>query len=424
MSQSVKIYEEACQFIPGGVNSPVRAFRSVGGTPVVLTEGAGARVTDADGRVYLDYVGSWGPLILGHAPACVQEAVSRQLRRGTTFGMLTPGEVELARLLCEATPCLEKVRLVSSGTEAVMAALRVARAFTGRSRIVKFDGGYHGHADGLLSKAGSGLATLGIPTSPGVPEEFAALTITIPFNDLNALAAALKHNEVACLIGEPIPGNMGVVPPQPGFWNEAARMVRDAGALLIFDEVITGFRAGWNSAQGVLGVTPDLATFGKIIGGGLPLGAFGGRAEIMKQVAPEGPVYQAGTLSGNPLAVAAGLAALRTLQATQPYATLDARAARLEAGLRSAARGVVPVSIQRAGSLLTVFFHEGEVPDFETASRSDTKAYAKFFHACLARGILLPPSQFEAWFLSTAHTDEDVDHTVEIARTAFAEAAR
>lgn len=425
-ARSQAVFAEAAQLIPGGVNSPVRAYKSVGGDPVVIARGKGSRVWDVDGNAYLDYVGSWGPLILGHAPDEVVEAVCATAALGTSFGALTAREVEFARLLCDAVPCLEMVRLVNSGTEAVMSAIRLARAATGRDLVIKFDGGYHGHSDGLLAKAGSGIATQGIPGTPGVPEAFAALTITIPFNDLNALREVLtaRGSEVACLIGEPFPANMGVVAPAPGYWAAVREMLSAHGALLIFDEVITGFRLGWGGAQQVLGVTPDLCTLGKIIGGGLPVGAYGGRAELMRRMAPEGPVYQAGTLSGNPLAVAAGLAALRALQRDNPYAAIDARAERLAHGLAlAAAKAGVPVTVNRAGSMLTVFFTDQPVHDFAGAATSDTKRYAAFFRASLRSGIMLAPSQFEAAFVSTAHTDDDIAETIAAARTAFREVA-
>ena len=358
-TRSRAIFAEAQQLIPGGVNSPVRAYQSVGGTPIAVARGRGSHIWDADGNEYLDFLGSWGPLILGHAPAAVVAAICETAALGTSFGTLTEREVEFARLLCAAVPCLEKVRLVNSGTEAVMSAIRLARAATGRKVIIKFAGGYHGHSDGLLSKAGSGIATQGIAGSPGVPNAFAALTLTIPFNDLAALRQVLeaRGGEVACLIGEPVPANMGVVPPPPDYWPQVRELLSTYGALLIFDEVITGFRLGWQGGQGWAGVTPDLCTLGKIIGGGLPVGAYGGRADLMSQVAPEGPVYQAGTLSGNPLAVAAGLATLRALEAEQPYGRLADRTWQLAHGLaEAAAEAKVPVTINQVGSLLTVFF--------------------------------------------------------------------
>jgi glutamate-1-semialdehyde 2,1-aminomutase len=426
-ARSEAIFHAGQGLIPGGVNSPVRAYKSVGGTPPVLARGAGCRVWDVDGHEYIDYVGSWGPLILGHAPEAVVRAVCETAALGTSFGAPTEREVSFAQLLCEAVPCLEMVRLVSSGTEAVMSAIRLARGATGRDLVVKFEGGYHGHSDGLLAKAGSGIATQGIPGTPGVPEAFAALTITIPFNDLDALRAVLdaRGREVACLIGEPVPANMGVVPPAPGYWAEAQRMLQKHGALLIFDEVITGFRLGWQGGQGWTGVMPDLCTMGKIIGGGLPVGAYGGRADLMRMMAPEGPVYQAGTLSGNPVAVAAGLAALGILGDENPYPRLEALGARLEAGLcEAAASAGVPVTINRVGSVLTTFFTDGPVTDFASAARSDTARYARFFHASLRNGVMLAPSQFEAAFVSTAHTEADIDETVARAAEAFREVAR
>ena len=424
---SAKIFADAEQYIPGGVNSPVRAFKSVGGTPIVIARGTGSRVWDVDGNEYLDYVASWGPLILGHAPPAVVQAVCETAQLGTSFGAPTIREVDFARLLCSAVPCLEKVRLVNSGTEAVMSAIRLARAATKRDFIIKFDGGYHGHSDGLLARAGSGLATQGIPGTPGVPEAFAALTLTIPFNDLQALreVLAVRGKDIACLIGEPVPANMGVAPPHDGYWPAVRQLLDDHGILLIFDEVITGFRLGWQGGQGWTGVRPDLCTLGKIIGGGLPAAAYGGRADLMGLMAPEGPVYQAGTLSGNPLAVSAGLAMLRTLQAENPYPRLDALSARLAEGLRKGAVDAgVPVTINRVASMLTVFFSDMPVHDFAGAARSNTKRYAKFFHACLQEGVMLAPSQFEATFISAAHSEADIDETIDRARGAFQKVAR
>lgn len=420
--RSEEIFERAQRVIPGGVNSPVRAYKAVGGNPVVISRGNGCRVWDADGNEYIDYIASWGPLILGHATDEVTLAVTEAARQGTSFGALTEREVEFAELLCGAIPCLEKVRLVNSGTEAVMSAIRLARAATGRGLVIKFEGGYHGHSDGLLAKAGSGLATFGIPGSPGVPRAFAELTITIPFNDLDALKQVLdaRGGEVACLIGEPIPANMGVVPPKECFWQEVRKMLDAAGALLIFDEVITGFRLGWSGAGAMLGVKPDLCTLGKIIGGGLPVGAYGGRADLMSHISPEGPVYQAGTLSGNPLAVAAGLAALRTLERTFPWDGLERMAITLADGIDAAAlHAGVPVVVNRVGSMLTVFFTGEPVTDWASAARCDTTRYAAFFRACLESGIMIAPSQFEAGFVSTAHTEEDIVHTVRLAYDAF-----
>jgi len=426
-SRSQEIFERAVELIPGGVNSPVRAFKSVGGTPVAIARGKGSRLWDADGNEYIDYIGSWGPLILGHAPQPVIDTICETAALGTSFGALTEREVDFARTLCEALPALEMVRLVSSGTEAVMSAIRLTRGATQRSLVIKFEGGYHGHSDGLLAKAGSGVATQGIPGSPGVPEEFAALTLTIPFNDLEALRQVLdsRGSNVACLIGEPVPANMGVVPPRPGYWAEVRQLLTDAGALLIFDEVITGFRLGWHGAQGLLGVTPDLCTLGKIIGGGLPVGAYGGRKDLMQLMAPEGPVYQAGTLSGNPLAVAAGQATLNILKEQNPYPQIDRLGAMLADGLREAARDAdVPVTVNQSGSMLTVFFTDEPVTSWESAAKADTKRYAAYFRACLRNGVMLAPSQFEAAFVSAAHTEADIAETIERARGAFKEVAR
>ncbi|HOF87704.1 MAG TPA: glutamate-1-semialdehyde 2,1-aminomutase [Armatimonadota bacterium] len=424
--RSHEVFTRARAVIPGGVNSPVRAYTAVGGEPVAIASGQGSRVRDVDGNAYLDYVGSWGPLILGHAPPPVIDAVRDAAALGTSFGALTAREADFAETLCRLVPCLEMVRLVNSGTEAVMSAVRLARAATGRDLVIKFDGGYHGHSDGLLATAGSGIATQGIPGTPGVPEAFAALTITIPFNDLEALRAVLhaRGGAVACLIGEPVPANMGVVPPDDGYWPAALAMLRASGALLIYDEVITGFRLGLAGAQGWLGVTPDLCTLGKIIGGGLPVGAFGGRADLMRLLAPAGPVYQAGTLSGNPLAVAAGQAALRALETTNPYPRINALARQLAEGMtRAAADAGVPVVVNIMGSMLTGFFTAGPVRDFADARRADTRRYAAFFRACLEGGVMLAPSQFEAMFVSAAHTEADVAQTLEVMRAAFRKVA-
>ena len=426
-SRSQAVMAAAREVIPGGVNSPVRAYKAVGGEAVVVARGKGCRVWDVDGNEYIDYVCSWGPLILGHAPDEVVEAVRVAAALGTSFGAPTVGELEFAELLCDAVGCGKMVRLVNSGTEAVLSAIRLARAATGRDLVIKFEGGYHGHSDGLLAKAGSGIATQGIPGSPGVPRAFAELTITIPFNDLEALRQVLdaRGGEVACLIGEPVPANMGVVPPAENYWREVRSMLSDAGALLIFDEVITGFRLGWGGGQGWLGVTPDLCTLGKIIGGGLPIGAYGGRADLMRMMAPAGPVYQAGTLSGNPVAVAAGLTTLRLLKRSDCYAELAERAGALEKGLSEAASAAgVDVTINRVGSMLTVFFTGDPVTDYKSAAGSDTDRYAAFFRACLRSGIMLAPSQFEATFVSTAHTEEDIKKTTELAYDSFKEVAK
>jgi len=422
--RSDALWQRAQRVIPGGVNSPVRAFRAVGGQPLFVRAGCGAEIVDVDGNRYLDYVGSWGPLILGHAPPPVVEAVTEAVRRGTSFGAPTELEVELAEAIVARMPAVEMVRLVNSGTEAVMSALRVARAATGRRYVLKFEGCYHGHSDGLLSRAGSGLATLGLPDSPGVPAEFAALTLHAPFNDLEATERTLRAHagEVAAIIVEPVAGNMGVVPPAPGFLAGLRRLTREHGALLVFDEVITGFRVAAGGAQERYGIEPDLTVLGKIVGGGFPLAAYAGRRDLMEQVAPAGPVYQAGTLSGNPVAVTAGLVTLRELARPGIYERLESLGARLELGLREAATAAgVPATIHRVGSMLTLFFTSRPVTDFATARTADTARYGRFFHAMLRRGISLPPSQFEAMFLSTAHTEADVDRTVAAAAEALAE---
>jgi glutamate-1-semialdehyde 2,1-aminomutase len=420
--RSEQLFAEAAGLMPGGVNSPVRAFRGVGGTPFFVARGEGARLVDVEGTSYLDYVMSWGPLILGHAPKRVTEALRLALDRGTSYGAPTPGEVELARELRAAVPSMEMLRLVSSGTEAAMSALRIARGFTRRSKLVKFEGCYHGHADSLLVKAGSGGATFGVPDSLGVPAELAQLTLTVPFNDLDAVRAVLEAEgrEVAAVIVEPVGGNMGVVPPRPGFLAGLRELTRRHGALLVFDEVITGFRVAYGGAQARYGVPPDLTILGKIIGGGLPVGAYGGRRDVMESVSPLGGVYQAGTLSGNPLAVTAGLETLRALREPGVYETLEAQAARLEAGLAEAAgRARVPATVNRVGSMLTAFFAPGPVTDWTSAARADRARYGTFFHAMLARGVYLAPSQFEAAFLSLAHTADDVAATVAAAAGAL-----
>ena len=417
-SRSEDLFERAQKVIPGGVNSPVRAFKSVGGKPVFIKRGEGSRVYDEDGNSFIDYVCSWGPLILGHAYPDVVEAIRRAALDGTTFGASTALEVELAERIVEAVPSIEMVRLVNSGTEALMSAIRVARGFTGRSKIIKFEGCYHGHSDGLLAKAGSGVATLGIPDSAGVPAGITADTVTLPYNNLDAVLETMQviGCEVACVLIEPIAGNMGVVSPKPGYLGGLRTICDRFGALLLFDEVITGFRVAYGGAQELYGVRPDLTTLGKIIGGGLPVGAYGGRRDIMQCVAPLGPVYQAGTLSGNPLAVSAGIATLKALRKPGFYGELERKAAALADGLAGAVKGA---RVNRVGSMMTAFFNEGEVVDYASAKKSDTKLYARFFGEMLRRGVYLAPSQFEAAFVSAAHSADDVAFAVSAARRAM-----
>jgi len=419
--RSASLFERAEKVIPGGVNSPVRAFRAVGGDPVFIRRAGGARVYDCDGNSYVDYLSSWGPLILGHAHPAVVEAITRAAADGTSYGLPTEREVEMAEILVSAFPAMDQVRLVSSGTEATMSALRLARAFTGRDRIVKFEGGYHGHGDALLAKAGSGLATFGIPGSPGVPRVFAELTATLPYNEEEAVRTFLESrgDTVAAVIVEPVAGNMGVVPPAPGFLESLRDLTAAKGIVLIFDEVITGFRLAFGGCQTLSGIAPDLTCLGKIVGGGLPVGAFGGKREIMEMLAPVGPVYQAGTLSGNPLAVAAGLAVLKILKEKNPYEDLERKTAGLCGDLsRIFEEGGIPTRVNRAGSMFTVFFQPGDVRDFATASKSDTVRFSRFFRAMAANGVLFPPSQFEAAFLSVAHGTEETDRTLEACRRA------
>ena len=422
-TSSSRLFTEAKELIPGGVNSPVRAFRSVGGTPLFIERAKGSSVRDVDGNTYIDYVGSWGPMILGHAHPKVVAAVRAAAQRGTSYGAPTPGEIELARLIRKAFPSVEKVRLVSSGTEAAMSAVRLARGYTGRDKIIKFEGGYHGHADSMLVSAGSGALTFGLPDSPGVPKETAKHTLTTKFNDIASLERLFEQNDqqVAAVIVEPIPGNMGVVPPAPGFLDELRSLTKKHGALLIFDEVITGFRVALGGAQELFGVVPDLTILGKIIGGGLPVGAFGGRKEIMDALAPEGPVYQAGTLSGNPLAVAAGIAAITELSRKGVYAELADKADYLHAGMSKAfSSSGIPFYTNRAGSMWTTFFQKGPVTDYTSAKQSDTKLYSLYFHGLLKRGVYVAPSQFEAGFVSLAHSKRDLDRTVTAAKSALA----
>jgi glutamate-1-semialdehyde 2,1-aminomutase len=415
--------ERARDLMPGGVSSPVRAYRAVGLEPPVIAYGEGPRVVDVDGRSYIDYVGAYGPLILGHAPRRLVEVLALAIERGTAYGATTELEVELAALIRGAIPSMELVRFVNSGTEATMSALRLARAYTGRSKVLKFEGGYHGHGDGLLARAGSGQATLSLPDSPGVPPSYAAETLLAPYNDLDAVRAVFERHssEIAAVIVEPVAANMGVVPPAPGFLAGLRDLTRRNRCLLVFDEIVTGFRLCYGGAQSLFDVEPDLTCLGKIIGGGLPVGAYGGRREIMEMVAPLGPVYQAGTLSGNPLAMAAGIVTLNALDDRVTYQRLEISAVFLEDGLRRAAEeAAVPVRINRAGSMLTMFFTAEDVTDFTSAKASDTERYARYFREMLARGIFLAPSQFEAMFVSTAHSDDEILATVEAAREALA----
>jgi glutamate-1-semialdehyde 2,1-aminomutase len=425
---SRKLQKRAEQMIPGGVSSPVRAFRSVGGDPPFIVRGQGSHIWDADENKYIDYVGSWGPLILGHAPPGVPEAISAAAKNGTSFGASIPTEADLAEIVISAFPHVEKIRFVSSGTEATMSAIRLARAYTQRKYIVKFEGCYHGHVDALLVKAGSGVATLGIPGSAGVPEEFTQLTIALRFNDFDALEQAFKKfkQQIACVIVEPVVGNMGCVPPTSLYLDALRDITLRDHSLLIFDEVMTGFRVAFGGAQERYGILPDLTTLGKIIGGGLPVGAYGGPVDIMDMVAPLGPVYQAGTLSGNPPAMAAGLATLRYLRSHKGtlYHRLDKLSLELTEGVMAAAKDAgTPMCCNRVGSMFTWFFTAGPVTDWESAARNDTKVFARFFRAMLDRGVYLPPSQFEAAFLSAAHTESDVQQTIAAARQAFAGAA-
>ncbi|MFC7750553.1 glutamate-1-semialdehyde 2,1-aminomutase [Paenibacillus thermoaerophilus] len=416
IDRSAAAFEEAKTVIPGGVNSPVRAFKSVGLTPYFVERAEGAYVYDIDGNRYLDYVMSWGPLIMGHAHPEVVEAIKRTAELGTSFGAPTLIETEMAKLVAERVPSIEIVRMVNSGTEATMSALRLARGYTGRSKILKFEGCYHGHADSLLIKAGSGVATLGLPDSPGVPEGVASNTITVPYNDLEAVKLAFEKfgEQIAGVIVEPVAGNMGVVPPLPGFLEGLRELTTRYGSLLIFDEVMTGFRVGYHCAQGRFGITPDLTCLGKVIGGGLPVGAYGGKREIMEHMAPSGPIYQAGTLSGNPLAMAAGLTTLKLVGQPGVYERLEALGARLEAGFRgNAERKGLPMTINRVGSMVCPFFTGERVVNYETAKTSDLSKFNRYFAAMLDLGVSVAPSQFEGMFISAAHTEEDIDRTIE-----------
>ena len=422
--KSEELFALAQNRIPGGVDSPVRAFRGVGGTPFFVDKGEGDRIWDADGNAYIDYVLSWGPLILGHSHPRVVEAIQKAAARGTSFGAPTALETELAELVNAAYPSMELLRFVNSGTEATMSAIRLARGFTGRDVIVKFEGCYHGHADGLLVKAGSGGATLGVPDSGGVPQDYARNTATLPFNDIAAAKEffARRGADVAALIIEPVAGNMGLILPDPGFLEVLREETEKAGALLIFDEVMTGFRVARGGAQALFGIKPDLTTLGKVIGGGMPVGAYGGRRDVMECVAPLGSVYQAGTLSGNPLAMTAGLETLKIIEEEGLPEALDERVKALSEGLADATRAAgVPLTGARCGSMFGAFFHEGPVRNFSDAMRSDTAQYAKFFHSMLKRGVAFAPSQFEVGFMSSAHTDESVEATLAAAREAFAE---
>ena len=424
IAKSQSIFERAKAVIPGGVNSPVRACRSVGVDPVFVAQGDGASITDVDGNRYLDLIGSWGPLILGHSHRELLDAIAETMSSGTTFGAPTEIEVRFAETLRSIVPSMEMVRAVSSGTEATMSALRLARGFTGRAKIIKADGGYHGHADCLLVAAGSGAATLGIPGSAGVPEGAARDTLVVPYNDLAAVAAAFTAHpdEIAAIIIEPVAGNMGLVAPAPGYLEGLRALTTQHGAILIFDEVMTGFRVAYGSAQALYGIAPDLTTIGKIIGGGLPAAAFGGRADIMQKLAPLGPVYQAGTLSGNPLAMAAGCKAMEILGRPGTYERLEQLGKRLGDGLAAAARAAgTPACVNRVGSMLTLFFCAGPVTDYATAKTADTARFGSFFRKMREAGVFLPPSQFEAMFVSLAHTDEDIDQIVSAARAALAD---
>ncbi|SDI40637.1 glutamate-1-semialdehyde 2,1-aminomutase [Planococcus glaciei] len=423
---SIAAFTEAKKLMPGGVNSPVRAFKSVNMDPIFMASGSGATITDIDGNTYIDYVLSWGPLILGHSHPEVVKAIQEVAVSGTSFGAPTLLENELAKLVMERVPSIEMVRMVSSGTEATMSALRVARGYTGRNKILKFEGCYHGHADSLLIKAGSGVATLGLPDSPGVPASVAANTITVPYNDLESVRMAFKEfgDDIAAVIVEPVAGNMGVVPPKDGFLQELRNLTTEFGTILIFDEVMTGFRVGYNCAQGHFGVTPDMTCLGKVIGGGLPVGAFGGKREIMQQVAPSGSIYQAGTLSGNPLAMTAGYETLSRLT-EETYETFVQRGDQLEAGFRAAAEKYnIPHTVNRAGSMIGFFFTNEDVVDFDSAKTSDTELFADYYRLMAEEGIFLPPSQFEGMFLSAAHTEEHIAKTVEAFHTVFAKLAR
>jgi len=407
------LFSRAQEIIPGGVNSPVRAFKGVGGTPLFIDQALGSRIFDADGLQYIDCVGSWGPMILGHGHRYVVEAVKKAATRGFSFGAPTVGEIELAEMVAQAIPSIEMVRLVNSGTEATMSALRLARAATGRKKIIKFDGGYHGHVDALLVKAGSGGATFNVPDSAGVPKEVTELTISVPYNNLEAVRGAMD-GEVAAVIVEPVAGNMGCVPPAEGFLQGLREICTESGALLILDEVMTGFRVAYGGAQSLYNVKPDITTLGKIIGGGMPIGAYGGSRELMQLVSPLGPMYQAGTLSGNPIAVAAGKATLGVLKNSSIYADLEERSGEFQTGVaKSAEKHGVPLTVNRVGSMWTIFFTEGPVTDYESANKSNRERFSRFFHLMLGEGVYLPPSQLEAAFFSAAHAKKDILQLIE-----------
>jgi len=419
ITRSQSFYKKALELMPGGVNSPVRAFRAVGGNPLFIARAKGSKIYDVDGNEFIDYVLSWGPMILGHSHPEVVKALKKAIENGTSYGAPTPLEIELAMLIKKAYPSIEKVRMVNSGTEATMSAIRLARAFTKRNKVIKFEGCYHGHADGLLVRAGSGATTFGIPDSPGVPEDYARNTITLPFNNLEAVRNVVERDwrDIACVILEPVVGNIGCVLPKEGFLEGLREITEKFGIVLIFDEVMTGFRVSYGGAQAYYGIRPDLTCLGKVIGGGLPVGAYGGKREIMSMVAPEGPVYQAGTLSGNPLAMTAGIVTLKILSKKSVYKTLEKRAYQLEEGLKDASKKAgISARFYRAGTIFCTYFTDRDVYDYETAKASDTERFAKFFRGMLERGIYLAPSQFEAGFLSIAHTEKDIEKTV---RSAF-----
>ncbi|MEC1472256.1 glutamate-1-semialdehyde 2,1-aminomutase [Bacillus haynesii] len=424
--KSKAAFEEAQRVMPGGVNSPVRAFKSVNMDPIFMERGKGSKIYDIDGNEYIDYVLSWGPLILGHSNEKVVKEIQKTAEYGTSFGAPTELETELAELVIDRVPSIEIVRMVSSGTEATMSALRLARGYTGRNKIVKFEGCYHGHGDSLLIKAGSGVATLGLPDSPGVPESIAKNTITVPYNDLESMKLVFQEfgDDIAGVIVEPVAGNMGVVPPVKGFLEGLRELTETHGALLIFDEVMTGFRVDYNCAQGYFGVTPDLTCLGKVIGGGLPVGAYGGKAEIMEKIAPSGPIYQAGTLSGNPLAMTAGLETLKQLT-SESYREFSRKADRLERGISEAAeKNGIPCTFNRAGSMIGFFFTNEPVINYDTAKQSDLGLFAEYYKGMADEGVFLPPSQFEGLFLSTAHTDDDIEHTIKAAERVFERISR